>query len=493
MRAKYLLLAIAGSFALLLIVGAIFAIKAQAGGDESVPGPADATSTDVQARAPAAPNPQSATSPPAQPAPTLFGDADPSSVGYSVLASAGAGRAIFAQKPGATTVPAAIIAALRDLTRILDGKPTVQGAFADAPQQRRGGATFTGSLRGHPFRGTIMCGIGDKGAAVMVLYDAADAPAADWARLTAALPLETQMRSQSFGDGAGTIDVPPGWKITNSNNIGTVVINGPGGQNVSLGLGLEIITPDSMAAATQRQLADSGQLSPATRMLVAPYTGPADALRNLTPQLSDLSQSHGGPAISLDRIIETDPVPAQLPSGNAQRIYYASTQTHGGVAVPRRTWAQVECYPVGVGTWGIYCSEISAPDTSFDRDLPTMLAIAKSWKLNDSVVQQHTQQNIAASNQRFAAFEQSMKEKQDAFDRYLKSVQHNDLIQERGNADFDEVIRGYRTVYDTETGERTSVDLGNVNEIVNSLNEGDPGRYVQIPLRDEEFPLNQGK
>ena len=118
-----------------------------------------------------------------------------------------------------------------------------------------------------------------------------------------------------------------------------------------------------------------------------------------------------------------------------------------------------------------------------------MLAIAKSWKLNDAVVQEHTQQNINASNQRFEAFEHSMKDKQDAFDSYLKSVQHNELIQERSNADFDEVIRGYRTVYDTESGNRSSADLGNVNEIVNSLNERDPGRYIQIPLRDEEFPL----
>ena len=206
-----------------------------------------------------------------------------------------------------------------------------------------------------------------------------------------------------------------------------------------------------------------------------------------------MSQSRGGPSIVLDQILETETVPAQLPGGQAQRIYFSSDHSQNGQTVHRRAWAQMECYPVGSGTWGIYCSEVSSPDASFDRDLPTMVAIAKSWKLNDSVVQQHTQQNIAAQNQAFAAFEQSMREKQDAFDSYLKSVQHNELIQERSNANFDEVIRGYRTVYDTETGQRTSADLGNVNEIVNSLNEYDPGRYVQIPLRDEEFPLNQGQ
>ena len=55
--------------------------------------------------------------------------------------------------------------------------------------------------------------------------------------------------------------------------------------------------------------------------------------------------------------------------------------------------------------------------------------------------------------------------------------------------DFDEVIRGVRTVEDTQTGYRTSVDLGNVNQIVDKLNKHDPGRYIQIPLRDELAPL----
>jgi hypothetical protein len=51
------------------------------------------------------------------------------------------------------------------------------------------------------------------------------------------------------------------------------------------------------------------------------------------------------------------------------------------------------------------------------------------------------------------------------------------------------VIRGVRTVEDTQTGYRTSVDLGNVDQIVDKLNEHDPGRYIQIPLRDEWAPL----
>ena len=59
-----------------------------------------------------------------------------------------------------------------------------------------------------------------------------------------------------------------------------------------------------------------------------------------------------------------------------------------------------------------------------------------------------------------------------------------------GFADFDETIVGSRDVLDTATGEKTSVDLGNVNAIVDRLNQNDPGRYQQIPLRDELYPLS---
>ena len=47
--------------------------------------------------------------------------------------------------------------------------------------------------------------------------------------------------------------------------------------------------------------------------------------------------------------------------------------------------------------------------------------------------------------------------------------------------------KGVRDVYDTRTGQTHSVDLFNVNGIVEGLNSGanDPNRFVQIPLRYE--------
>jgi hypothetical protein len=47
-----------------------------------------------------------------------------------------------------------------------------------------------------------------------------------------------------------------------------------------------------------------------------------------------------------------------------------------------------------------------------------------------------------------------------------------------------EAFRGTRILEDTLTGERHNVNLAYSREIVDRLNQGDPGRYREIPLAD---------
>jgi hypothetical protein len=68
----------------------------------------------------------------------------------------------------------------------------------------------------------------------------------------------------------------------------------------------------------------------------------------------------------------------------------------------------------------------------------------------------------------------------------------NSVIRDRSNANEDEIIRGDRTVEDTVTGAQTSVDLGSVDQVVDGLNADQPGRYKEIPLRDQVAPLPAG-
>ena len=71
----------------------------------------------------------------------------------------------------------------------------------------------------------------------------------------------------------------------------------------------------------------------------------------------------------------------------------------------------------------------------------------------------------------------------------IETGRDGQLAQDRRNDNYSELMRGYRTVEDSQTGERRSVDYLNVDKIVDDLNKGEPDRYRQIPLRDELHPV----
>ena len=181
--------------------------------------------------------------------------------------------------------------------------------------------------------------------------------------------------------------------------------------------------------------------------------------------------------------------PAQTPKGNAARILFDMTTTDKGVTRRNRSLADFEVYELGQGSWAFYAVQIIAPQETFKQDLPAMLAQILSVKENAAVIAQKTHEQIAANNRLFQAQQAAIKQKQASFDSYMKDVQHNQLINDRSFANWDEIIIGTRDVEDTATGQKTSVNLGDVHQVVNNLNASDPGRYKEIPLRDEMYPL----
>jgi hypothetical protein len=275
-----------------------------------------------------------------------------------------------------------------------------------------------------------------------------------------------------------------------------VLITGPADQVITMGFGAEVVTPDSMAVRMNQQLNANaqrmgGQPIP-LGLLVSTYGDPVDVLKQLVPQLSVTSQKNGGPSLVLDHLTEVKKIPAMMQGGSAALARYGVTQEAQGQQKHHQVLARVEIVPIGNGTFSFFFCSAAAPDATYEKDLPTMLAIMNSLKENAAVIEGQTQQQIAGMNQRFAAQQQAQQEKQASFDSYLKDIQHNELLTARSNTDFDEVIRGVRDVEDTETGERTSVNLGDSTQIVNNLNEYQPGRYKEVPLRDEMFPLPAG-
>ena len=252
----------------------------------------------------------------------------------------------------------------------------------------------------------------------------------------------------TFPDGTGSIEIPDGWQTTNQSCMGGITINGPEGQTVLVGIGCEVLTPDSQLVQMHNQLVAQARAMrlpppPPIAMLVAPFSAPADAVKNLFPQFSAFSQAKGLPALRLDKIIQTTDAPAAFPNGKAALIDLAFTKTQAGRAAAFRASAQVETYPIGPGTWGMFVTELAAPDAIFARDLPLMQQTAQSLQCNGEVIQQITNQIIWQNNQRFCAFEESMRQRNCAFDRQMESWRHQQRVQSRSNDEFDEYIRGH--------------------------------------------------
>jgi hypothetical protein len=128
-------------------------------------------------------------------------------------------------------------------------------------------------------------------------------------------------------------------------------------------------------------------------------------------------------------------------NGQAEIISFGTTRTMNGRQAHYRNLIRSESVPILQDSWMLFSTQVAAPDATFDRDLPVMLAILNSLRTNDRVIAQRTNENIESRNQWFAAQQQAHKELMNAYDSQNRSWERSQTIQSRSNADFDEVIR----------------------------------------------------
>jgi len=424
-------------------------------------------------------------------------------VTYRIVNTTDYGRSAVAQRADANTVAAALQLTLRDLKQYFGVAASVGQAYEDKKDHRSGGATFTVTARGVTVKGLVTCRLGPSGANVAVVYLRTNAPAGEWDRLThpqdakappapAAAPTGTgSLRTYNFPDGTGFIGLAEGWSTQAPSCLRGATLTGPNEELVHVGMALSGVTPDSPLA----QMGTS---------LVTPFTGPAEALRILGPQLSQMSMSQGGPAKAFDTITQGATRPAMLAGGRRAIVTFGVTElSRNGVKKHFKVKAEMEMDPIPPTGWMLSINQAGAPDATYDRDVPVMWSMIESWRINPDVVNRLNGQALAGQKQWFAAQQQAHHDQVAAYDRQNEAWRENQKALDQRNRnweqqqnsqarradDFDELIRGYRTVEDTRTGEKRSVDLGNVDRIIDDLNERDPDRYRQIPLRDEADPV----
>jgi hypothetical protein len=222
------------------------------------------------------------------------------------------------------------------------------------------------------------------------------------------------------------------------------------------------------------------------------------------PQWNAFKAAHNLEVVSLDRITSVKSVPPPLPGSITQLLEYDTTRTIDGV--PRHFHSKTTWYSTPPGQymtdqWTLNpMGGMNAPAETFDKDLITMQAMAKSLKINweayfrvdEERFEARLKANQIAFDERMKDQERQRVEREKEFAEHQQQVADEENQKSRNADDWIEYAGGYRTVIDTQTGQGGQVDLSNVNNIVDYLNQSnnDPNRFVQIPLRDIRDPVH---
>ncbi len=424
------------------------------------------------------------------------------------------GKAWVAERQDAPTVAEAVRLTLLDAGAFFGAKPKLGRAYEEARGGRAGGATFTVDAGGAALQGWMTCEVGKPSTQVTVAVIRADAPPGAWRELTRPgadasasapsaqsgsappapgglpAPAHVPLSRHVFEDGIASVGLAEGWTTSTRAAMDGALLQGPQGQAVWFGAGYNVQTPQGMRLPGA---------------LVAPFTSPLQALQAIHPQVNQLVVRSGGPSSALDHVTAVADLKPSMPGGRQALLRYGVTERRrDGSAVHYLAAAQVEVFPVTQTSWRLTTLGMRAPDAIFERDLPMMLQMAQSVKYDDAMIARRTGERLHAQNQWFANQQAGYRARQAANDaqhqRYWdgqrQSAQRNQawedqqLAQDRRNDNHAELMRGYRTVEDTQTGERRSADYFNVDQIVDDLNRAEPDRFRQIPLRDELHPLD---
>jgi hypothetical protein len=315
------------------------------------------------------------------------------------------------------------------------------------------------------------------------------------------------LQTYRFPDGTGTVGIAPGWTTNATGCLDSFSVTGPADQRISFGLSFGISEPDGQLMRSHAQIAEQSrqmgvQPPPPPQVIIGRYSEPGDAIRMLIPQLSRLSAQRGGPVSELRSLKVLEEKPSPIPDSKSAVVTYDFMMAKSPDAPmrPFRGTAHVTTSRLSQDMWTVFLTELVAPVDTFDHDLPMMLAMSNSLKVNQEVMARKSQQRLndgsaahaqrmADQKARFEAGQAAHKSMQDTFDRQNDAWRAGQVGQARRHDDVIETIRGERTIEDTRTGDRAQTDLGHVDNTVERLNESDPGRYRQIPLRDENNPL----
>jgi len=335
--------------------------------------------------------------------------------GLKFVHSPGGGEIVYGPVVGQTTSQGAMEFMLK----------TIHSRFGDSPRTGRFFRT-TGSKStatfftltdkkngGKQIAGLVIVAVsenGEKGAkpTAAVIYDDADhfaksanpmmqklnevwKPEANKSRLefsgsdTSSSGLAEPLHETAFADNSGSIGLPDGWKIASS-AMGSAQVTGPNGEELYMGFYIPV------ADAKQNHLVKSVRTL-SEKYVTAEYgDDPFKMLVSVAAQLRD--KQHLGP-VAIDLIRKQD-------QGNHCSLLKVNLDRHDGKGEMLSLIRLCTIPSHFPAWWGIAGDQAILPKEVAEKEMPTIQAMAKSYRTNDTVIREQMRQVVGRFDYRKA-------------------------------------------------------------------------------------------
>jgi hypothetical protein len=246
-------------------------------------------------------------------------------------------------------------------------------------------------------------------------------------------------------DGSGSLQLPGGWQVLESNQ--GAVVAGNGESFVELGIAAQMSVPAPNMF---------GWVVPTA----CPY-GPVEQVFPLAQQtLWNLTQQVSGAVRHFERVVER-----QSAGGNSGFFVYDWTLN----GRPMRSLSLVIATTAGWDSWLFYQSTVSAPRERFAQQVPQLLSIWTSYRVDPRVGASRLKKAAASMASCHQMIDGVHQRRQAAYDQ--------------ANEAFTDYLRDQTYVRDQQTGElyETSDDY-DVNPLLDAMNRREGGqRYIHDP------------
>ncbi len=268
-----------------------------------------------------------------------------------------------------------------------------------------------------------------------------------------------------FPDGSGTISLPDGWRIVAAYS-GGVIANGPHGEIVVCGRYIPIIdTRNPQAAQRVAMLTQGGRVPLPGSYVAYPYGG-------------DPVQAFEAVASALRRKSGQGPVTVTAKSRQAQpNGVVVRGLIHTGDGEDKDSIIAIGTTAPVNGNWGMLVTQISAPLSRSAQEMPTLIAISKTYQVNGQRVAQETQQAIgaihaigAAATARANAAHAQEDARNAAYERHMDDI-------DRNGAGFSNYLLDQTVVSTADNRYHGTFD----NRTAQAIVESDPAHFQYVP------------